>query len=160
MGKVLVNEFDAQVLGQAGALDGEALLMLGGAGAVRLASAHGCDTTPIHACVNSSDGTLRIVGANDTCKKSETALDWNIVGPVGPAGPQGLKGDTGPQGQQGPQGVQGSQGPQGPAGMSGYEIMPTGHLLVGEAKGEILAYCSQGKRAVGVVSAGSGPINP
>ena len=38
--------------------------------------AHGGDASFIHACVKSSNGSLRIVGANDTCDKGETALDW------------------------------------------------------------------------------------
>ncbi len=39
--------------------------------------AHGGDTTLIHACVKTSSGSVRIVGANDTCNGNETALDWS-----------------------------------------------------------------------------------
>jgi hypothetical protein len=97
----------------------------------------------IYACVNASDGTLRIVSSPAQCKKNETLLSWNIMGPkgdtgatgpqglqgpqgvqgpkgdTGAIGPQGPKGDTGAIGPQGPQGVTGATGPQGPAGPTG-----------------------------------------
>jgi len=107
-------------------------------------SAHGGDTTLIHACVkvgkpNDDDdkdkakserddeargkhGSIRIVGADEDCNKHEVALDWNIQGPMGPAGPQGPQGDvgaTGPSGPQGPNGDPGIAGPAGPAGPTG-----------------------------------------
>lgn len=66
----------------------------------------------INGCV-ASNGTLRI---SATCSKSETALNWNRVGPTGPAGPQG---NPGPQGFAGLQGVTGLSGPAGPAGLTG-----------------------------------------
>src|SRR6266508_4248228 len=77
-----------------------------------LASAHGGDANRIHACVKTDPGApglLRIVGPNDTCKKNETALDWNITGPPGLPGPPGPQGPAGPQGPQGPQGPAGPQ---------------------------------------------------
>ena len=49
-------------------------------GVTSLAGAHGGDTSLIHACVNNSSGTIKIVGANDECKKNESALDWNQTG--------------------------------------------------------------------------------
>jgi formylglycine-generating enzyme required for sulfatase activity len=48
----------------------------------------------INACVNNRDGTLRIV-ANPVCKKTETLLTWNIMGPQGEQGPQGPQGEPG-----------------------------------------------------------------
>jgi len=57
--------------------------------------AHGGDATLIHACVKSSTGEIRIVGASDTCKISETALDWRIQGNPGIPGPQGPPGTSG-----------------------------------------------------------------
>jgi hypothetical protein len=53
-----------------------------------VAYAHGGDSSFIHACVDPK-GAIRIVGANDTCLKKETALDWNIQGPAGAPGPAG-----------------------------------------------------------------------
>jgi len=44
-------------------------------------NAHGGDTSLIHACVKKIGGALRIIAASGTCKKNETALDWNISGP-------------------------------------------------------------------------------
>ena len=75
---------------------------------------HGGDASLIHACV-AKDGTIRIIGANVTCKSNETALDWNIQGP------QGLPGSQGIQGIQGIQGPAGEDGTPGEAGLSGYE---------------------------------------
>ena len=37
--------------------------------------AHGGDPNLIHACI-SNDGTVRIVGPDDNCAKSETARHW------------------------------------------------------------------------------------
>lgn len=50
--------------------------------------AHGGDLNLIHSCVD-KDGIIRIVGANASCKKNETALDWNKEGVQGPPGPAG-----------------------------------------------------------------------
>ncbi len=74
----------------------------------------------IHGCYKTIDGKLRVIDPNagDSCISSETALDWNQVGPVGPTGPQGAQGVTGPAGPQGIQGTQGVQGPSGPSGTS------------------------------------------
>ncbi|WP_418320651.1 DUF1566 domain-containing protein [Piscinibacter sakaiensis] len=64
-----------------------------------------------YACVKGKK--LRMVGADDGCKKKETKISWNDVGPAGPPGPPGPKGDRGPQGAMGP------PGPAGPAGSAG-----------------------------------------
>lgn len=71
--------------------------------------ADGGDASKIHACVrtdrgrehdNDSDGRVRIVGPNDTCRnRREFAVHWSITGP------QGLKGDKGDTGAQGPAGT-------------------------------------------------------
>jgi hypothetical protein len=58
----------------------------------------------IRACVK--DGKVASIGANITCGKDQTLLEWNIMGPPGP------------QGEKGPMGPQGEQGPPGPAGTS------------------------------------------
>jgi len=84
-------------------------------------SAHGGDTTLIHACVRNITGLIRIIDANGTCTSNETPLDWRIQGEPGPIGPQGPIGPAGPQGPQGPDGPQGPEGPQGPAGPQGPE---------------------------------------
>src|SRR5688500_17669248 len=84
-------------------------LMMGclGAGAGSLASAHGGDTTRIHACLNPGNGTIYIVEAGQACGTNQTALDWNIQGPTGLTGATGATGPAGPQGPQGPAGAGG-----------------------------------------------------
>jgi hypothetical protein len=65
------------------------------------ALAHGGDTAKIHGCVVKYVKFVRIVGANENCLSSETALDWNAQGPPGlpgATGPQGPAGATGPAG--------------------------------------------------------------
>ncbi len=73
----------------------------------------------IDACVNKSSGSVRIIGASQSCGSAENALSWNVAGPTGPAGPAGATGPTGPAGAAGPAGP---AGPVGPAGATG----PTG----------------------------------
>jgi hypothetical protein len=92
-----------------------------------LASAHGGDANRIHGCYKTepdSPGFVRIVGPNDTCKKNETAIDWDITGPAGPQGPAGPAGPAGPEGLQGPAGADGKEGPAGPAGPEGPQGLP------------------------------------
>lgn len=75
----------------------------------------------ITGCVAKS-GALRIA---QTCKKTETPVVFDAVGPVGPKGdigPQGPKDDAGapgPKGEQGLQGPKGDVGAQGPKGDTG-----------------------------------------
>ncbi len=60
---------------------------LGGtAFAVETASVGSSDTT-IHACVAKFGGIVRVVDADTTCSRGETALSWNQTGPAGPPGP-------------------------------------------------------------------------
>jgi hypothetical protein len=59
----------------------------------------------IYACVKNDDGTVHIVASNAACRRDETPLVWNAVGPQGPAGP------AGPAGPQGPIGATGQKGP-------------------------------------------------
>jgi type VI secretion system secreted protein Hcp len=54
----------------------------------------------IHACVNPS-GSLRVLSAGDSCRSSETSLDWSITGPAGPTGATGPQGATGAPGRDG-----------------------------------------------------------
>ena len=81
-------------------------------------SAHGGDSTKIHACVNAA-GNLKIVGAGDACNQNEIALDWNVQGVPGIQGPQGVKGDTGEAGPPGPIGATGATGATGAQGATG-----------------------------------------
>ena len=63
----------------------------------------------IHGCYVTSSGTIRIIDdAVTTCRPSETAVQWNISGPIGPQGPAGAQG---PHGETGATGLQGPVGP-------------------------------------------------
>lgn len=79
-------------------------------------------TTVIQACRNSENGLLRMLAptppstpqhgedakAATSCKKDETPVSWNVVGPVGPQGATGATGPAGPQGPPGPHGTGGA----------------------------------------------------
>jgi hypothetical protein len=67
----------------------------------------------VRACVNKTNGDVRIVADASQCRTSERVVEWNVVGPQGP------KGDTGPQGEPGAPGAKGDTGPRGPAGPAG-----------------------------------------
>lgn len=83
--------------------------------------------TIIHACAG-PNGQLRVVPADEACRKPESRLTWNQQGPAGLPGLPGAEGDqgpvgpaglAGPQGEPGKRGEQGERGPQGPAGADG-----------------------------------------
>lgn len=61
----------------------------------------------------------RLISADETCKRNETLVQWNVAGPQGPQGPVGPIGPVGPQGPVGAQGPQGLVGPQGQQGVQG-----------------------------------------
>src|SRR5688572_9869958 len=99
-----------------------------GSGLTAMVSAHGGDTTRIHACLNAGNGTIYVVDAHQTCGQNQVALDWNIQGPQGPQGLQGIQGPPGPQDLQGVPGQTGQTGAQGPTGPAGPQVPqgPTG----------------------------------
>lgn len=104
-------------------------------------------TGEIHACVK-KNGNVRI---DDECRRNDSPLTWNSVGPqgihgiqgepgsVGPQGGQGLQGEAGsagPQGPQGPAGAQGPVGPQGPQGsVLGYKVVDSVGAKIGSLLG-------------------------
>ena len=77
---------------------GLGLLVLAMAGAI--ASAASGDGQ-IHACKIKRHGFLRALDPGASCKRTETALSWNIEGVAGPAGPAGAIGPQGPKGDPG-----------------------------------------------------------
>jgi hypothetical protein len=90
----------------------------------------------IHACYGNQFGILRVIDTakGQSCRKGETALDWNQQGPPGP------------------QGVAGPQGPQGAPGISGYEVVVDRETLfniVAEDIAAAQAACPQGKTVLG-----------
>jgi type VI secretion system secreted protein Hcp len=66
----------------------------------------------INACVN-DEGKLRLVPAVSECKKAETPLTWNTVGPAGPPGQPGAQGAAGATGATGAAGRDGRDGTSG-----------------------------------------------
>ncbi len=58
-------------------------------------------TTVLVACVNRTNGNMRVVDAATTCHNNENKVQWNVAGPAGPAGPQGAAGPVGPVGAPG-----------------------------------------------------------
>jgi type VI secretion system secreted protein Hcp len=87
-----------------------ALLAVVAAGAGTYAYAAASDGTTIHGCVG-GDGKLRVLSSSEGCKKDETALSWNTVGPAGAqgaTGPAGVQGLAGPAGRDGRDGLNGS----------------------------------------------------
>ena len=79
--------------------------LLAGAASVALwsgAAGAAMNDNVIQACVNNTNGNVRIVSGPDQCRQQEHSLSWNIQGPQGPAGPTG---PAGPAGAQGPPGM-------------------------------------------------------
>ncbi|HTZ04355.1 MAG TPA: type VI secretion system tube protein TssD [Gaiellaceae bacterium] len=85
--------------------------VLAAAGTTYALAASGASTTQtINACVK-ANGDIRLVSAAANCRRDETAISWNTVGPAGPQGPQGIAGRDGQTGPQGPAGVSGTNPP-------------------------------------------------
>jgi len=85
--------------------------VLAAAGTTYALAASGASTTQtINACVK-ANGDVRLVSAAANCRRDETAISWNTVGPAGPQGLQGIAGRDGQTGPQGPAGASGSNPP-------------------------------------------------
>lgn len=84
-------------------------------GAVSFVNAAG-DAT-IKACANKKTGIMRYI-AKGSCKKTETLLSWNQMGPQGTPGSTGAAGTKGETGATGPQGLPGTPGSNGAASAS------------------------------------------
>ena len=104
-----------------------------------------------HGCVNSTNGTLRVIVPNDTCKNSEVAIAWNQTGPQGPQGPPGNDGNDGKDGKDGKDGTN---------GVSGFYTQYNSAYVSGSGDVHWLyAFCSNGDKALGggyVITSGSG----
>jgi len=116
-------------------------------------------TSTLGACVNRSNGNMRLAASAAQCRTPETFVEWNVVGPqgetgaMGETGPAGPTGPTGSEGPQGPQGAQGEMGPVGPAGASGplagWELVTRAVTLPNGFGFGLTAICPEGKRPVG-----------
>ena len=82
-------------------------------GAVSFANAAG--DANIKACANKKTGVMRYI-AKGNCKKTETSLSWNQMGP------QGLPGAAGTNGTNGEIGAKGDRGATGVAGTNGSDL--------------------------------------
>src|SRR4051794_12021067 len=103
---------------------GAALGLLGGAAFATEGNGTRRADAVITACAT-KQGVLRVVSTTTACRRTETALKWNVAGAKGDTGPKGdpgpkgdtgLKGDTGTPGVAGARGEPGAVGPPGPAG--------------------------------------------
>lgn len=73
----------------------------------------------LYACINPGNGVVRVVAEEETCKSTETRLQWNVVGQQGPVGPQGETGAVGATGATGATGETGAKGDTGEKGATG-----------------------------------------
>ena len=90
----------------------------GGILVANMAFASSTTTSTIMACASRS-GELRLVSSSSDCRREETFVQWNVVGPQGAMGPTGAKGSTGAVGATGPKGATGAVGPKGSTGPAG-----------------------------------------
>ena len=87
---------------------------------VREASAQIPSNNVFYACIqldrDHDEGRIvRLVSADEPCRRREQRVHWNVTGPKGPEGPRGPQGLIGPPG---PVGQHGDVGAQGRAGFS------------------------------------------
>lgn len=54
----------------------------------------------IRGCIG-NNGTVKILAGSDNCSAKETAIEWNVAGPMGPQGPPGPSGPAGTGGSGG-----------------------------------------------------------
>ena len=102
-------------------------------GAVSFVNAAGNGT--LKACANKTTGVMRYI-SKGSCKKTETSLSWNQMGP------QGLPGAAGTNGTNGEIGAKGDTGTGGAKGQNFHVIDATGRDL-----GPVLGVYSGGSQA-------------
>ena len=76
-------------------------------GAVSFVNAAG--EKQLKACANKTTGVMRYI-SKGSCKKTETSLSWNQMGPTGLPGSAGTNGSPGAKGDTGPAGTNGTNG--------------------------------------------------
>ena len=109
----------------------------------------------IHGCYK-KNGDLYVVDEAGSCKKHETALDWNAQGPQGPQGLQGLQGPQGDQGDKGDKGDPGLPGLPGVGIGTPYSRSAALSVFAGDA-GTVSRDCDEGDF---VLSGGYRPDHP
>ena len=131
-------------------------------GAASWVAASESPSPTIHACVQRDSGQVRIIAANERCRRSESALDWNAEGPAGPSGaaggngPAGPKGDPGPKGDTGSTGYPGLKGDPGAAGPAGAD----GPAGAAGTQGEMGPMGPQGDTGPAGATGETGPAGP
>src|SRR5688572_4697801 len=58
------------------------------------ANADAQTSAKIRGCIT-NNGSLKVLSGSETCSARETAIEWNVAGPMGPQGPQGPAGTGG-----------------------------------------------------------------
>lgn len=84
-----------------------------------LAVASHAGAATLYVCVKKGSGTARFVNARTKCRRNETKLAWNIVGPAGRNGTNGKNGANGKNGSNGKDGAAGKNGTNGTNGANG-----------------------------------------
>lgn len=88
-------------------------------GAVTYVNAAGDST--LKACANKKTGAMRYI-SKGACKKTETSLSWNKMGPQGLPGSAGTNGAKGDIGAAGPKGDTGAAGTSAPTGFTARSV--------------------------------------
>jgi hypothetical protein len=86
----------------------------------------------LYACVNKTNGNVRIVGGPADCRQPEVAVSWNTVGLQGPPGPPGAPGSPGAPGTPGTPGTDGQSVTIAPPGEG---VCPDGGVTLTAANG-------------------------
>lgn len=87
-----------------------------------LAAAPEAGAATLYVCVKKASGTARFVSARTRCRRNETKLAWNTVGPAGKNGANGKNGATGKNGKDGANGKNGTNGTNGSNGANGSSV--------------------------------------
>ena len=82
----------------------------------------------LKACANKTTGAMRYI-SKGSCKKTETSLSWNQMGPTGLSGSAGTNGTAGAKGDTGAAGTNGAAGAVGSNGQNFHAIDAAGKDL-------------------------------
>lgn len=96
----------------------------------------------IHGCYNRHNGAVRVIdtATRQRCRRRESELDWDEVGPPGPRGGAGKTGKTGPTGKTGLTGKTGAPGSPGAPGVSNaYSVGQSGSVALSPTPVSVLA---------------------
>jgi hypothetical protein len=83
----------------------------------------GTSAKPIAGCADRGSGKLRVLDADERCRRGERRLTWNRRGRRGPAGAQGTVGTTGAPGVAGAPGARGPDGSRGTFAFDSFDGM-------------------------------------